>query len=1024
MSISRIAIRRPISTFMVFAAILVLGGFSLTRIAIDLYPDISLPVIAVMTNYRGAGPAEVENTVTEPLEKWVATVNNIEHLDSTSRDGSSTIFIRFDWGVDMDQAANDVRERISFAETMLPDDASKPLVIKFDPSLMPVMLLSLSGNIDLAKLRHLADETIKYKLEQVENVASVNVSGGKEREIQVLVDRNRLASVDLSLDHLLRIIRAENLNLPAGFLESGPDEFLVRTIGEFETVDQIGNVVIAYRNRTPIYLKDVAQIKDAFKQRRNEVFVNGKPGIIIQVQKQSGTNTVKVASAVHQQLEQLKGNLPPGVQIETIFDTSEFINESIAQLRQTAVLGGIICLVVVFLFLVSFPSTLIIFTAIPISILVTFIFLYSAELTLNFLTLGGLALGVGLMVDNAIVVLENIFRHRERGKSVKEAAIAGTDEVGMAIIASTLTTLVVFLSLLFTTGIAGIFLRYIAYTVIFSLSASLLVALTLIPVLSSKYLSMKKVEKKGEGSFGRRVNDYVEARYTTILNWALGHRKTVILGSLSILIALLFFLVPRIGSEFMPRTDQGQINLSLETPLGTRLGLTSEAAREVEEIVKKNVPEVKYLLTQVGSGGGGMMHFGGGGSNNATVNVKLVELAQRKRSSAEIINTLRPIFKWEQASLGLAKIHVTGGDEGPPGLSGGAPISIDIRGYDLKEADTLANRISHLIGEIKGVVEPETSSEMGRPELRISIDRELAATLGINTSQVADAIQTANEGTVASHFREGGDEYGILVRLRPQDRQSLADIERIYLSSPGGQQISLDSIAKLQRVAGPVKIERKDQQRVVTVSAQVTERSLGEIDKDIRSRVSSLVLPPGFSLKYGGEQEQMAESFRSFALALILAVILVYMVMASQFESLRYPFVIMFSVPFAAIGVVAILFLTGTTFSMIVFIGMIMLAGIVVNNGIVMISYINILRDKGMSVSEAVQLGASRRLRPILMTTFTTVFALLPMALGIGPGAELWAPMARTVIGGLSVSMIFTLIFIPTLYTILAGKKK
>jgi HAE1 family hydrophobic/amphiphilic exporter-1 len=444
----------------------------------------------------------------------------------------------------------------------------------------------------------------------------------------------------------------------------------------------------------------------------------------------------------------------------------------------------------------------------------------------------------------------------------------------------------------------------------------------------------------------------------------------------------------------------------------------------VEEIVKKNVPEVKYLLTQVGSGGGGMMHFGGGGSNNATVTVKLVELAQRKRSSAEIINILRPIFEWEQASLGLAKIHITGGDEGPPGLSGGAPVSIDIRGYDLKEADTLANRISHLIGEIKGVVEPETSSEMGRPELRISIDRELAATLGINTSQVADTIQTANEGTVASHFREGGDEYSILVRLRPQDRQSLADIERIYLSSPGGQQISLDSIAKLQRVAGPVKIERKDQQRVVTVSAHVTERSLGEIDKDIRSKLSSLVLPPGFSLKYGGEQEQMAESFRSFALALILAVILVYMVMASQFESLRYPFVIMFSVPFAAIGVVAILFLTGTNFSMIVFIGMIMLAGIVVNNGIVMISYINILRDKGMSVSEAVQLGARRRLRPILMTTFTTVFALLPMALGIGPGAELWTPMARTVIGGLSVSMIFTLIFIPTLYTILAGKKR
>ncbi len=1023
MSISRIAINRPITTFMVFAAILVLGGFSLQRLAIDLYPDISLPVIAVITDYRGAGPAEVEKMVTEPLEKWVATVNNIEHLDSTSRDGSSLVLVSFDWGTDMNQAANDVREKISFAETMLPEDASKPLVIKFDPSLMPIMVLSLSGNIDLAKLRHLADETIKYKLEQVEGVASVNVSGGKEREIQVLVDRDRLASVDLSLDHLLRIIRAENLNLPAGFLESGPEEFLVRTMGEFEKVDQIGNVVVAYRNRTPVYLKDVAQIKDSFKEKRNEVFVNGKPGVIIMVQKQSGINTVKVATGVHRQLEQLRDNLPSGVHIETIFDTSKFIKESIAQLQQTAILGGIICLVVVFLFLVSLPSTLIIFTAIPLSILVTFVFLYSARLTLNILTLGGLALGIGLMVDNAIVVLENTFRHRERGEPVKEAAIAAADEVGMAIIASTLTTLVVFLSLLFTTGIAGIFLRYIAYTVIFSLSASLIVALTLIPVLSSKYLSMKKVEKKGKGSSGRRVNDYVEARYTTILNWALGHRKTVIVGSLSILIPVLFFFLPRIGTEFMPRTDQGQINISVETSMGTRLGLTSEVAKDVEEIVRKNVSEVEYILTQVGSGGG-MMGFGGEGSNNASVTVKLVDLAQRKRSSTEVIDTLRSIFKQEQATFGLAKIRLAQAEEGPPGLFGGAPVSIDVRGYDLKEADKLAHEISHLIGEIKGVVEPKISYEVGRPELRISINRELAATLGINTSQVADALQTANEGTVASYFRERGDEYNILVRFRPQDRQSPADIERIYITSPLGQQISLDSIAKLQRIAGPVKIERKDQQRVVTVSAQVSGRSIGEIDKDIRSKLSSLRLPPEFSLKYGGEQEQMAESFRSFALALILAVILVYMVMASQFESLRHPLVIMFSIPFAAIGVVCILFLTGTIFSMIVYIGMIMLAGIVVNNGIVMISYINILRDKGMSVSEAVRLGAGRRLRPILMTTFTTVFALLPMALGIGPGAELWAPMARTVIGGLSVSMIFTLIFIPTLYTIFAGKKK
>ena len=1017
MSISGGAIKRPITTFMVFLAVLVLGGFSASRLAIDLLPDISFPVIAVMTDYQGAGPADVEKMVTEPLEKGVATVNNLKEINSISRDGRSMVMAQFEWGTDMEEAANDVREKISLAKRMLPDGAEEPLVIKFDPSMMPIMILNLSGE-DLAKLRHLADEEIKYKLEQVKGVASVMVLGGKKREIQVEVDRDRLAAVGVSMSQLVNVIRAENVNLPAGYQESSRQEFLVRSTGEFKKVSEIGNVVIAYRNSAPIYLKDVAQVKDSFKETRSEVLINGKPGIIIMVQKQSGTNTVAVAKEVHKQISRIEKELPENIKIGTLMDTSKFVKDSIGQLEQMAILGGIMALMVVFLFLFSVPSTLVIVSAIPISIVLTFILLYFGGFTLNIMTLGGLALGVGMMVDNAVVVLENIFRHRERGEPIEEAATAGTDDVGMAIIASTLTTMVVFLSLLFTTGIAGILFRHIAYTVAFSLLASLMIALTLIPVLS-KHLLIRPAQK-GKKSFAHRMNEYLEGHYRTILNWVLTHRKTIIFGSVTFLAACLL-LTPRIGREFMPKVDQGEFTVNVEMPIGTRLGITEKVSQEVEKLVSKNVPEVENILNQVGAGEGMMGFSRNEGSFEAETRIRLVDLSQRKRSTQEIIDDLRPKLA-ELTQTSGAKIRIGEAGFAEAGFLG-APIAIDIKGYDLTQGERLAQQISRLMGEIKGVVDTKISYRKGQPELKINVDRDMASSLGLNFSQIASTIQTANKGTVASRFREAGDEYNILVRLREQDRQNPTDLERIYIPSPLGRQISLDSIARVEEGVGPVKIERKDQQRVITVSARSSGRDLGSIDRDIREKVANLEIPEGFFVEIGGEQKEMAESFHTLYLALVLAVILVYMVMASQFESLRHPFVIMFSIPFAAIGVILALFLTGTTISVVALLGLVMLAGIVVNNGIVMISYINILRDRGMALSEAVRLGAERRLRPILITTFTTVFALLPMASGIGPGAELWAPMARTVIGGLSVSMIFTLILMPTLYTILAGKK-
>ena len=1018
MSLSRIAIRRPIATFMVFLAVLVLGGFSLTRIAIDLYPDITFPVIMVMTNYEGAAPLEVEKMVTEPLEKMVSTVNNIKEVSSVSSDGNSVIIMNFDWGTNMDEAANDVRENISLVKGALPEGADDPLTFKFDPSLMPLMVLSLSGDQDLARLRHLADEDIRYELEQLEGVTSVEVAGGKEREIQVQVDRSRLASVGLSLTQLAGTLRAENLNLPGGYLESGEKEFFVRTMGEFTQVSQIEKVVIATKGGVPIYFGDVAQVKDTFKERRSEVRINGKQGIILVVRKQSGTNTVRVADGVHEKLTQIEKDLPQDVEVGTVFDTSSFIKDSIFQLEQVAILGAIIAIIIIFLFLANIPSSLIIFTAIPLSIMVAFILMHVTHLTLNIMTLGGLALGVGMLVDSAIVVLENIFRHREEGKSIEEAAAVGSDEVGMAITASILTTLVVFLSLLFTTGIASIFFKHLAYTVAFALLSSLFVALTLIPVLCSKYLSIKShrtgEEKKGP-SRGRFR--YAEERYQMVLSWVLGHRKTVIISSVGILVASLL-LVPRIGTRFFPETDEGRFSVDVEMPVGTRLALTDEISREVEEKLRENTPELESLLAQVGAAGG-MMGFGGGGSHKSSLTVKLVDLSQRKRSSREVMDSLRGRIEMDEAT-----VRFGGGDPGEQMLFGGSPIALDIKGYDLTEGKKLAQEVFDLIGKVKGVVEPRMSLEEGQPELQVRIDRDKASSLGLNFSQIAQTIRTANAGTVASWFREGGDEYNILVRLQTEDRESPADLGKIFIASPLGRQISLDSVARIEEGLGPVQIERKEQERVITVSGGIKGRDLGSITGDIKEALADIRIPEGFLVEFGGEQQEMAESFRSLFFALILAVVLVYMVMASQFESLRYPFVIMLALPFAAIGVILVLFLSGTVFTIVVYMGLIMLAGIVVNNGIVMISYINILRERGLTLSESVRLGARRRLRPILMTTFTTVFALLPMALGLGAGAEMWAPMARTVIGGLLSSFIFTLVLVPTLYTIFAGKKK
>jgi len=1015
MSLSSLSVKRPVATLMMFAIVVVIGGVFALKIPIDLLPDITYPAITIQTTYSGTGPAEIEQLVTKPLEKVVSTVSNVKEVTSISQEDTSIIFVSFNWGTDIDEAANDIRERISLMEGYLPEDTEKPVIFKFDTSMIPVMILGLTGDEDLAYLRKLAEEKISYQLERVEGVAAVSVGGGRERQIQIEVDKGKLAAVGLSLSQVVATLRAENLNLPAGFLESSQKEYLVRTMGEFTSIEDIKNTVIAYRNSAPLYLKDIAQVKDSYKEKRGEVRVNGKEAIMLTIQKQSGANTVGVSTRVHQELKEIKKELPPGIGIDIIIDTAEYIRDSISQLTQTMVLAAIITFFVVLFFLGNFPATVTIFLAIPLSILSTFILMGFADLTLNIMTLGGLALGVGMMVDNAIVVAENIFRHREEGKSPREAAIFGSSEVGMAITASTLTTIVVFISLLFVTGIISIFFKHLSYTVVFSLFSSLMMALTIVPLLASRFLKKDNKSFFSPVSWGVKVFNKLERRYSIALNLALSHRKSVIFGFLGLLVFSLILFLPRIGQEFFPRSDQGEFTIGVELPPDTPWEVTRDVCARLENYIKERIPEVDSILTQVP--GAGFFGLGGGASHKGQIRVSLVDIKKRERSTQEIVDDFRknlPLLP--QAEVTIEQAGFGGG------VLAQAPLVVEIKGYDLEKAKDVAEKITSLMKNTPGVVDPVVSYEKGKPELQIKIDREKASTLGLSVSQISQVLRTANLGKVATYYREGGDEYEILVRLREKDRKNIQDIKSIYFTLPSGENINLEQIAKVNLALGPVSIERKDQERIITVSADISGRDLGSIGREIETKIASLSIPEGLRVELTGQQSEMAESFRDLSLAILLAIILVYMVMAAQFESFRHPFVIMFTIPLAAIGVLLILLLTGTNLNVVVYMGAMVLVGIVVNNGIVMVSYINILRERGKSVMDAVREGARRRLRPILMTAFTTILALVPLSVGMGAGAELWSPLGKTVIGGLAASTFLTLFFVPVLYTYLAGK--
>jgi HAE1 family hydrophobic/amphiphilic exporter-1 len=1033
MSIPRLAIERPVTMFMLSAVIVLLGGLSLMRLPVDLMPDVTYPQITVRVGYAGVGPQEIEELIIRPLEQSLAAVPGIERIDSTASEGSGTVRLSFAWGSDLSEAADEVRTRIDRVRGRLPEEADPPTIFKFDANASPIINLGVEGDYDSVTLREIAEVDLVPRFERVDGVAAASVNGGLRRQIHVELSKEKITALDLSVDQVVSAIRSENQNIPLGEVDEGDTTYLLRSTGQFQNLDQLRDLVVLTRGGVPVYLRDIADVRDTTEDRRSFMRINGLPGVRMSISKQSGRNTVAIAEAVRAEVERTNAEVP-GIRLTVLNDQSRFIEQSINSVREHVYLGSVLVIGIIFVFLRDWRATVIICLSIPISVIGTFALLYFGGYTLNTMTFGGLALGVGMIVDASIVVLENAHRHMEMGKSRMQAAVDGSEEVWSAILASILTHIAVFVPLLFLSGVSSVLFTQLAVVVMFSLFMSLFVAVTIVPVLCSRLL---RLHHAGESKslFGRvsdateRALTALDETYRKLLDIALHHRPTVVIGS-AVLTILAFLILPTIPTEMLPATDEGEVSVSARLPAGTRIERTEAVALQMEEIVRTHVPEAVTVISNAGGGGGGG-GFGGGSGSTVRLEIHLVPRDQRERTSDQIATDLRRVL------VGIPGAQITtrasGGNNQMTRLMGGggdSRLAVEVRGDDLTVANRLANSVLGLMAETPGIASPQLAAEEGRPEMAIRVDRPKAALLGLSVTGVANTIRTNISGTQAATFREYGKEFPIIVRLREEDRMRSESVGEVLISTPRGQVLPAANVLNLQAQTGPTQIERKNQRRITRVNAEVDANvALGEAVQAVQARLPQLDVPQGFEVGFGAEVEQQGQAFAQLQVLLILGVLLVYAVMASQYESLRDPFIVMFSVPVAAIGVVLALKLTATSFSLQAYIGVIMLAGIVVSNAILLVDYTNVLRRRDkMPLREAVVLAGRTRLRPILMTTLATVLGLVPMALGIGEGAELQAPMARVVIGGLLTSTLVTLVLVPSVYTIfeegLAGLRR
>ncbi len=1023
MKLTEVAVDRPITTSMIVGIVVVISIVSLSRLPIDLMPDVSFPQISVNVTYRGATPEEIETLIARPLEEAMGSVENVKSIRTTAREESARVRLEFAWGTNLDEAANDVRSKLDRMRNSFPEEVEPPVLYKFDVNQNSIMGFGIaSSTMPLSEVRYLAEHQLAQRLERLPGVASAQVGGSQIREIQVNLSREKLESLLLTPQQIVQSIRAENINLPAGEVFSGETQLVMRTQGQMTDPSEFEDIVVATRDGVPIYLRDVAEVVDGLEELRRVERVDGSPAVTLRVYRQSRGNTVAVAAAATREMEKIQREYPQ-LTVLKLYDSSKFIKNAIDNVRRSALFGSLLAVIILFVFLRDIRATLIIASSIPVSVMASFSLIYFSDFTLNIVSFGGLALGVGLLVDSSIVVLENIYRHRESGQDARSAAIEGTQEVSMAIVASTLTTLVVFLPLLFLSGSASVMFTQLAYVVAFSLACSLIVSLTLIPTLARRLLHVESLERTSSESLVHKIYRVseemlkrLEQAYRRVLHFALAHRLVVVTVSCALLAASLP-LYKTLGSEYMPSADEGEVRVYGTMAPGTRLEAFDEAFTELERIAHETLgDDIKHINTRFGMSS----WFQSSGSNSGRMEVELVDASLRTRTSEEAAKELR-------AKIGnipglRANARPGGGMWMMKQFSpNGERISVEIRGHDQTVAMGLAEEVKRRLEAIEGVMDPNLRDAEGRPEIGLLIDRFKAAEAGFTVTTVAEAIRINFGGEVATRYREGGEEYDVRVRLQEKDRQSVKDLRTQWLTTPSGERVPASNFLREVRTSGPLEIERKNQERVLTVAADLDpEYSLGNVMAEVEKSMREIPMPDGFSLVYGGEYEEQKKSHRELMLGLALAILLVYMVMAAQFESFLQPFIIMFSIPFATIGVLGILWITDTTLSVQSILGVIVLVGIVVNNAIVLVDYINMLRHKqGMPLHEAVEEGGRRRLRPIIMTTLTTTLALVPMAIGVGSGSELQAPMARVVIGGLLTATLVTLVVIPVLYTTL-----
>ena len=1018
MKIVDLSVDRKITVTMITLIVILGGIISFTKLGLDMLPDVEFPMVSVVTVYSGASPEDIESIVTKPIEQAIASVSGVKGVVSTTVEGMSMIAVEFESGSNLDFAAQDLRDQLAMFADFLPDDIQTPLVMKFDMSALPLLFYGVtSEERPLNELAEYMDESAGYRLERIEGVASVIVQSPEVREIQVEIDQHALETSGITLDQVIQMIGFENLNMPAGRIVEDHKDFLVRPRAEFASLTELEDLIVgASPTGNPIKLRQVAKVKDTVSDLRTEMRVQSKPGVMMIVTKQSGANTVRVADAVKAELADLQQVLPEDIEMHIGMDMSSSVKLTVNSTGRTAMLGGFLAMLMIYFFLRNIRPTLAVGIAIPVSIVVTFIPLNAVGYTLNLLTLGGLALGIGMLVDNAIVVIENVFRHLEEGKSRKEAARLGASEVGMAITASTLTTLAVFLPMAMGSGTAGQLVRGLALSISFSLLASLFVSLTMVPMIASVFFKPRsKVDYtlKADESWIVRLR----AVYTASLTIVLQHRGKT-LGAATALFIISMALIPVVGTEFMPEMDQAMLMMKIKLPVGSALEETDQAVRQVEKIA---LSEDAVQTVIVSNGVNEEDRGQSGDMANAGSHEGMIMLAMKPKSERSL-STTKIGEKIRGEIPAMRDVTIQSIDFGAAMGGSGADVEIQVFGKDFVILEEISKEVAAIIADVEGVMDIKSSMEEAKPEYHIALNREEINRMGLVSGQVANTIKASTLGQVATRYRFAGDETNVRIKFREDQRNSIRDIGQIKLTTPMKSQIPLAQVASITQEEGPVKIVRDNQSRMVLVTASILDRDMGSVMEEIIEILKPIqsTLPDGYFVEYGGQYEQMIDTFITLGQALALAILLVFMVMASQFESLIHPFVIMVTIPLALIGVVIGFLVSGVTISLTSFIGFIMLTGIVVNNGIVLVDYINQLRRKGVEATAAIIEAGSTRLRPVLITALTTIFGMLPMVLDSSEGAEMRAPMAITVIGGLTAATFLTLFVVPSLYSLLA----